>query len=331
MARVQRHKLIVPSRLTLERTRTTLACVTAALLAVAALAVGMPAWRAVIEARAGRLAAVSASWQSVGGCGAGSSTGIGGIKWVGRNVSGGLFNVQCQLNYTGFDDGYAWAVQNQITGPLDDRWNLGVMVPYLYKYLVDPAGFAELGMGFDVSNQGVGDVNLMLGRKFGPIGATTVTGSLGLPTGTYDAQYAAGQPLRQDRQLGVGTISGGLLVDHVMDNLWGPSVLGGTLVYPGAENLLENYRAPSASAYSYAGYLLGPLVPALGISATYFLGKDRDRGLPSDERPAWLVSANASLEWSNDWLALLVGLSLPYHSSGLQPYTLGAGLALSPF
>src|SRR5262245_26924323 len=38
-----------------------------------------------------------AVWESIAGCGAGSSTGIGGIKWIGRNVSGGLVNVQCQV------------------------------------------------------------------------------------------------------------------------------------------------------------------------------------------------------------------------------------------
>jgi hypothetical protein len=109
-------------------------------------------------------------------------------------------------------------------------------------------------------------------------------------------------------------------------------VIGGSAVYPGAENELQNYRAPSVSAYSYVGYLLGPLVPALGISGTYYRGKDRDRGLDSETRPPWLVSANASLEWSTDWLALMMGLSIPYHTgSGVQPYTIGAGLALSPF
>src|SRR2546430_1184312 len=36
-----------------------------------------------------------ASWQSVGGCGAGAASGGGvGVKWIGHSVSGGLFNVQ---------------------------------------------------------------------------------------------------------------------------------------------------------------------------------------------------------------------------------------------
>ena len=42
-----------------------------------------------------------ASWQTVGGCGAGASTGnAAGVKWIGRSVTGGLFGVQCQVTYT---------------------------------------------------------------------------------------------------------------------------------------------------------------------------------------------------------------------------------------
>ena len=42
-----------------------------------------------------------ASWQTVGGCGAGSGGGSSvGLKWIGRNVTGGLFNVHEQVTYT---------------------------------------------------------------------------------------------------------------------------------------------------------------------------------------------------------------------------------------
>ena len=275
--------------------------------------------------RIARLSALTAAWRSVGGCGAGSSTGVGGIKWVGRNVTGGLVNVQCQGNYTRLPDGYVYSVQNQVAADIGERWNIGVVVPYLYKYMVDP-----FGLRFDLSNQGLGDVNVLLTNRLGRIRATTVTLSISLPTGKHEAEYLDNY-LKQDRQLGTGREGGSLLIDHVIDNLWGPTVIGGTLVYPGEANELENYRAPSASVYAYAGYLLGPLVPSLGISATGYSGKDRDRGLASDDRPPWLVSGNAALEWSTDWMALLVGVSVPYHPSGLQPWTAGIGLALSPF
>ena len=114
-----------------------------------------PAWRGC--------PALTATWQSVGGCGAGSSTGVGGIKWVGRNVTGGLVNVQCQANYTRLADGYVYSVQNQVAADIGERWNIGVVVPYLYKYMVDP-----FGLRFDLSNQGLGDVNVLLTQPAGP-------------------------------------------------------------------------------------------------------------------------------------------------------------------
>jgi hypothetical protein len=116
-----------------------------------------------------------------------------------------------------------------------------------------------------------------------------------------------------------------------MDNLWGPAVIGLSATYPGGENSMQNYRAPSASAYSYVGYLPGSLVPALGLSGTAFYGNDRGRGLENAERPPYMVSVNASVEWSTDWIALLAGVSQPFWTSGRQPWTAGVGLALSPF
>ncbi len=274
-----------------------------------------------------------ASWQTIGGCGAGSSTGVGGIKWIGRSVSGGWLNVQCQGNYTRFDDGYSYSLNSQFTADVTDTINVGIVIPYLYKYENDPNGIASLGepglRPFDLSNQGLGDVNVMATKRLGPIDATSLTLSIGLPTGTHDAAFN-GIALQQDRQLGTGKVSGSLLLDHVIDNMWGPVVVGVVVSYPGGKNQLENYRAPSGSVYSYAGYLLGPLVPALGIVATGFYGKDLDRNKPSDSQPAWMVSGHASLEWSSDWIALLLGASLPWSPKGWQPWTAGIGLAISP-
>ena len=46
-----------------------------------------------------------ASWQTIGGCGAGAGSGSGGgMKWIGRNVTGGLVNIQEQVLYTTLGD-----------------------------------------------------------------------------------------------------------------------------------------------------------------------------------------------------------------------------------
>jgi hypothetical protein len=272
-----------------------------------------------------------ASWQAVGGCGAGSATGIGGIKWIGRNVSGGLVHVQSQGNYTRLSGGYSFALQNQLTADLGPKWNVGVVVPFLYKWIDNYAA-----TGYALSNGGLGDVNLLLSRRLGAINDTTLTLSLGAPTGTHEAncQLSANQVpincLPQDRQLGTGTFSGALLLEHTVDNLWGPLVYGGTVGYPGVENSIHNYRAPSASLYGYAGYLMGPLVPAFGLSVTQFLGHDRDNGFDT-ERGMTMLAANGSLEWANAWVAVLIGVSVPFSQQGMEPWTAGLGLAFAPF
>jgi hypothetical protein len=153
----------------------------------------------------GRPGGALASWQTIGGCGAGSSAGIGGIKWIGRNVTGGLVNVQCQGSYTRYGDGYVYALNNQLTVPLGDAISIGVIVPYLYKWIDDP-----LQVRVDYSNAGLGDVNGMLTWKLGAIRATAITLAVGLPTGTSQAGTGA-YLFPQDRQLGAGRISGSLM------------------------------------------------------------------------------------------------------------------------
>jgi hypothetical protein len=146
--------------------------------------------------------------------------------------------------------------------------------------------------------------------------------------------------LPQDRQLGLGKPTAGLVLDHTIDNLWGPIVLGGSANWRGGRNALGSYRAPSASLYSYVSYLLGPFAPAAGVSATGFLGTDRDLG-QEQSLPVFTVAGNLSLEWATDWIALLVGVSVPYeyavHSqmvrahNRLGSWTLAIGAAFAPF
>jgi hypothetical protein len=101
------------------------------------------------------------------------------------------------------------------------------------------------------------------------------------------------------------------MVDHTFDRLWGNIVVGGIASYRGGSNQYHSYRAPSATGYGYATYMLGPFAPALGLQATGFAGHDEDRG-SQQASPLFNVAANASLEWATDWVALLVGASLPY-------------------
>ena len=258
------------------------------------------------QSRAERLGPMLASWQTVGGCGAGASSGTGGgVKWIGRNVRGGLFHVECQANYVRVPDGYQFIGTALVTHDLTPSWTLGVSVPYLYKYMDDP-----FRVGVDLANKGPGDVNMILTHRLGQANAWSATVNVGAPTGTHDVSYRM-QPLPQDRQLGLKKWTAGLTVDHTIDNLWGPVVLGGNVNWRGGENELLNYRSPSATLYSYVSYLVGPFAPAIGVSATSYLKNDRDRG--TDMALPWAsIAANASIEYASDWWAVLIGASLPY-------------------
>jgi hypothetical protein len=298
-----------------------------------------------LPARLDRLGPLLASWQTVGGCGASAATGAGvGVKWIGRNVTGGLFGVQTVGSYSPPAPSDARAIDHQfflttlVTRDLGDAWQLGVNVPVVYKYMRDP-----YGLNIDLSNGGLGDVFVQMTHKLGTIHDTLVTAALGLPTGKHDQIYKM-QYLRQHQQLGFGKVAGSLTVDHNIDETWGLVVVGASGAWRGGKNDLANYRAPSGSAYTFAGYFLGPLVPSLGLSVTGFTAHDRDRD--SEENTGlFVVAPTASLEWSTDWVAVLLGASLPYQYDGVRqtaegaprsPWNFGAwsvtlGLSFSPF
>ena len=278
-----------------------------------------------------------ASWQSIGGCGAGASTGTGGgVKWIGRNVRGGLVHVECQGNYVAMDYGYNFVATSLVSYELSPRWNLAVSVPYLYKYMDDP-----YKVGVDLANKGPGDVSLLATRRFGATNNWAATLSLGLPTGSHEIEFRS-EPLPQDRQLGLGRPPVSLVIDHTIDNLWGPIVLGGSANWRGGSNELGSERVPSGSLYGYASYLVGPFAPAAGVSVTGFAGKDRDRG-QQQAMPSASVAANLSLEWSMDLVAILLGASFPYDlgvtsdsttiptHNRLGAWTLALGVAFAPF
>jgi hypothetical protein len=293
-----------------------------------------------VSLRVHRLGPLLASWETIGGCGAGGTGGAGaGVKWIGRNTTGGLFQMLTMGNYVYFADGFNVIASTQITRDLGQKWNAGVFVPYVYKYYRD-----YLALPVDISNAGLGDINLLLTRRFGRINSTSLTAAVGLPTGKHDARYK-GDLLTQEKQLGIGRFSGSLILDHTVDESWGLLVLGGLVGYRGGENELGNYRAPLGSLYGYVGYFMGPFVPVLGVAVTDFLNADRDRGIDQDV-PLTLVAGNASIEWSNDLVAILAGISVPYSLrgtavnteaikpakvTGLQPWIAAVGISISPF
>jgi len=297
--------------------------------------------------RIDRLGPLLSTWETIGGCGAGGTGGSGvPLIWVGRNTTGGLFHAAVMSSDVVFDGGYNLSEVVQVDRDLDtkQKWNAGVVVPYLYKYYVN---YLHLTPAVDISNAGLGDMSVYLTRRLGPINATSVTAGLGLPTGESHAQYKF-EYLTQDKQLGLGNFTGWLQVGQTVDETWGLIVLGGIAGYRGGRNDLGSYRAPTGSLYAYAGYFMGPFVPALGISFTGFTGKDQDRGIDQD-LPLTVLAGSASIEWSSDYVAVIAAVTLPYslgdgavsrlfgvepYSRGdgvLQPWSATLGVAVSPF
>jgi hypothetical protein len=285
--------------------------------------------------------ALLASWRTVAGCGAGASSNSGGgVKWIGRNVRGGLLRVECQGNYIDTPFGPSYVGTALVSADLGERWNLGVSVPYVYKLMRDP-----YGLGFDVHNRGLGDINALITRRFGAIEQLSATLSLGAPSGAHNSTLVRDKSvvLQQDRQLGLGKPTASLMIDHTIDRDWGPTVVGGLAGWRGGTNDLRSYRAPMASLYAFSSYLLGPFAPAVGLQTTGFSGRDRDRGTDQTS-PLFSVAANVSLEWSTDWLAILMGASFPYQYDGITedpngrprnpwgfgPWVVALGFAFSP-
>ena len=292
------------------------------------------------------------SWQTVGGCGAGSGGGSSvGLKWIGRNVTGGLFNVQEQVTYTKLvgetgNPEYNLFFNTLITADIGQKWSVGLNLPIVYKYLVDPNHVGAPGVtpATDYTNSGLGDINLLVTRKLGRINSLLLTGILGIPTGVYDAHIATGKYADLSQQIGFGEVTGSLILDQTLDQMWGLIVLGGTAAWRGGENRIHNYRAPSGTLYGYAGYFLGPLVPAFGLSVTGFTGHDRNQDAIQNT-PLFSMAANLSIEWSTSWIALLIAASFPYGYDGIGqaddgtprsqwrffPWTVSFGVAASPF
>jgi hypothetical protein len=291
-----------------------------------------------LSLRVRQLGALLAGWETIGGCGAGGATDSGaGVRWMGHNVTGGLFNSLSLLSFINhFHTGsYDVVLNEQLTRDFTPKLNAGVIVPVLYKMYKDFGGL----QGTNVSNSGIGDMALVGSYKLGPINATTVTAKLGLPTGTWNASYM-GTVFTPDQQLGFGKVTGGLILEHTFDQTWGLVLVGGSANYRGGNNGIA-YRGPGAVAYGFAGYFLGPLVPAVGLQIAGLKQQDTRGAFGENlDSPVLTSAINASIEWSTDYVAVLLGTSIPlalqdtWGKSGkfaVQPYIIGLGVSVSPF
>src|SRR4051812_23574674 len=251
------------------------------------------------------VASLLASWQSVGGCGAGGSSASssgGGIKWVGRSVTGGLVDAQMLMVGTQAQGNQVSAFTARLGGSPLRRVGLALYVPVLYK----AGDVSVLGAPRTAHIAGFGDLGLELSYKFGAIDSHQLSCIASVPTGSADA-VREGVVLPQHLQLGSGVPGLTAQYQQTRDQDWGLVLLGATASYGGWENSVGDYRAPSATAYAHVGYLRGGWVPSAGLTAFGKPVHDRERGAdrPDGRDPLLMLIPALGMEWSNDRIAIL--------------------------
>jgi hypothetical protein len=272
-----------------------------------------------------------ASWGSIGGCGAGGSSSSGpggGIKWVGRNVTGGLLDVQCLASETlSHGNSFSTLLARFGVSPTP-RWGLALYAPVLYK----EGDVTVLGQTKNARIAGFGDVSLEASRKLGPTGAHLLSLIASAPVGAHDA-IRQGIVLPQYLQLGSGVVGATAQYQYTRDHDWGLMLMGGTINYGGWENSIGDWRAPSATASTHVGYIVGPLIPSAGLTLFGKPVHDRERGTSraASGDPLFMMVPALGLEWSSDWIAFFLAGTLGLSMHGLESTTLGLGVSSSLF
>jgi hypothetical protein len=272
-----------------------------------------------------------ASWGSIGGCGAGggsASTPGGAIKWVGRNVTGGLIDVQCMSSETLSHSNWFSAVSARLGMSPFQRWGVAAYVPILYKV----GDVSVLGQTKTARIAGFGDVSLEVSRKLGATLAHMLSLIGSTPTGSHDA-VRQGIVLPQRLQLGSGVLGLTAQYQYTRDRDWGLMLVGGTVSYNGWQNGIGDYRAPTATASTHVGYIWGRLVPSAGMTLFGKPAHDRERGasLATSSDPLFMLIPSLGLEWSSDWVALMLAGTVGLSQNGLESTTVGLGISSSLF
>lgn len=274
------------------------------------------------------VAPVLASWGNIGGCGVGgASSATGGVKWVGRGVTGGLVDVQCTTTQTlMLRNGFQSTVNLRLATGYFDSWVFAAQAPFRFNVQdVDVYGTTKTAL-----LPGWGDAGVEVTRKLGTANNSSLTLTLNFPTGSSDA-IRQGVVLPQQMQLGTGTVGGGLTFEHTQDKDWGLLIFGTSIAYGGWENSIGDQRGSSASAYLYSGFILGPLVPSLGLAYTAKFSGDRERLIRLPDQPMVFLTPSVGLEWTTDLIGLLLAFSAPLSLTGVESVGLSLGVQSSLF
>jgi hypothetical protein len=272
-----------------------------------------------------------ASWTTVGGCGAGGGSASapgGGIKWIGRNVTGGRLDTQVLSTQTFAEGDLYTSISARLAVSPRQRLTLALNVPVVFK----AGDVSVLGQTKQAQLSGFGDLGLEASYRLGAIGSHQVLLTLMAPTGSADA-VRQGVVLPQHLQLGAGVPGATLQYEHTRDQVWGLLIFGGAASYNGWENEIGDYRAPSATAYAHIGYLLDRWVPSAGLTVFGKTKHDRERGADrtAARDPLFMLIPSLGIEWSRDWIAVLPAATMGLSLGGFESVSVGVGVSSSLF
>ena len=196
-----------------------------------------------------------ASWGNIGGCGVGG--GGGEVRWIGRRSPGGRVETELMISHAAGEDLQTTKYTLRVSGDLPGRFNVGLQLPYLHSVRRDDS-FSDPDQPMIVDEWG--DLSLLLSRKFGMLGATSVNLTVGFPTAPHDLLYDGYWPIAYDAQPGRGEYTFSLGAEHTIDRDWGPMIFGGSYSYNGGENDMGDYKAPTISGFGYFSYKTASLV-----------------------------------------------------------------------
>lgn len=172
-------------------------------------------------------------WQAIGGCGAGSSGGSSGIKWIGEGVSGAVVELEI-MPKANFAQTFCFLVaEPRLSFRPRYTTELGIAMPVGTKQME-----VQYQSNMDeqlVRNGCRGDLTADVRQLFGNHGQYAVQLALTFPTGQYDAKRGNDKSkniLPQSLQMGRGIYSATLGLSYTHDYENGMMLFDGYFSYP---------------------------------------------------------------------------------------------------
>lgn len=268
----------------------------------------------------------TSSWASIGGCGVGGSGG-GDIRWIGRRAPGGLIETECLVSYSAGEDLKTTKVSFKASGDVPGRFNIGLQVPYLYSRRYDSDYVLFSGIDEDLVVSSMGDLALLVSRKFGMTGETVANLTIGIPTAPYDLTQG-GWHIPYDAQPGRGKVTVSVGTEHIFEKDYGPIIAGLSYSYNGGENDVGDFRGDTIATYGYFSYRMERMVHSAGLNLSFSLADDRNQWTPVGG-PTVLVGLQYGLEFSYPRFPWFISVLGTFSGNGVESYTVATGVVTS--